>query len=142
MKKQQFDIEKLLKPFKKSGSEQHPIPLTLDIIFDSLANHLNFAPDIVARAVWKAFHEMAYDGKQFKGTNEYGSKSKELLQYLKALCWQMRSEEMKKKVHAEFEKAVLCVRIDCPKRTLTLEKVSRWKRFVRFLLKPRILWRI
>ena len=142
MKKQAFDIDKLLKPFRKSGSEENPKPLTLETIFDCLANHYNYAPDIVARAVWKTFYEMSYRCKEFKGDGNYGSRAKELLQYLKVLCWEIRGTELKEKINTEFKKQAFCVRGNCPKRTHSFEKLTRWQRFVRFFLKPRIWWRI
>ena len=87
----------------------------------------------------KGYYVELVNGKEFKGDGSYGSAGRELFLYIKSLSLKM----MKKEVRINFDEAIVkpttCTRMDCNYRTT---KLTRFQRFLKFMLKPRGIVRL
>ncbi len=142
VKRDDLNIEELLKPYKQGGTEQNPVERTLGTISSKLIVSNRLPADIVGAAIFKVFNKMAFDGLSFKGNGKYGSEGRELFSCIKAQAVQMVQDQHHDEVLSIVYKAVACANKNCPKRTKNLIQQTRWQRFVTFMLKPRGVWRV
>lgn len=135
-----FNITELLKPYKEGGTEKQPVERSLETISNALINRYKYSKYVAALAIWKVFYSVANEGLEFNGDGSYGSKGRELFSAIKAQCVHMLAEKALRSIKTELTNKTVCFRLDCPRRTLKLRKLSRWKRFINFISKPRCLW--
>ena len=137
-----IDFKELLKPYKKGGTQSNPVKRSLSTICNALIYKHRIPSDIVGAAVLEVFMEMAERGLEFKGDDSYGSPGRELFQEIRRRCIRIATDRNVSEVLNSVIKESSCLRMYCPKRTTDMVKLTRWNRFVRFMLKPRGLWRI
>jgi len=137
-----LNVQRLLEPYQEGGTKDKPVVRTLDTITSALVGKYKFPPHIVAMETWRIFYMMANEGLVFNGDGSYGSKGRELFSCIKAQC----SNSVKKKniesVKQAIENVMICTNIDCKQRTTKLYALTKKQRFIKFLLKPRGLWRL
>ena len=137
-----FNIDKLLEPYKKGGTETSPVKRSLSTIASKLIVGNNLPPEIVGAAIFKVFQKMAHEGLEFKGDGTYGSKGRELFSCIRAQAIDMVEKKSVDDVVRQIQNMTACVVKDCPMRTTVLKKKSKWERIKLFLLKPRGFWRL
>ena len=135
-----LNINELLKPYGESGKAGGEAR-SLDSMLNALVNRYKVPPEIAGDAIMRVMFELA-NGKEFKGDGSYGSKGRALFLYIRALC----RELIKDKTTGSFNEMVIqpttCLRMDCNYRTEKLKKLSRFRRVLKFFLKPRGLIRL
>ena len=137
-----FDIDSLIRPYEEGGTKDVPIKRTLRTITNALLVRYSFPPDIAGAAIWKVLNEMVVRGLEFKGDGSYGSKGAEFFSCIKAQAAEMLGKKSEDIVKEEMLKMTGCVISDCPRRSREMKIRSKWDKFVLFLLKPRMLWRV
>ena len=135
-----LNINEILKPYGESGKAGGEAR-SLDSMLNALVNRYNIPSVIAVDAMMIVMFELA-NGKKFKGDGSYGSKGRELFLYIKALCREMLKEKTKQTFNEMVIQPTTCLRMDCNYRTGKLKKLSRFKRFLKFLLKPRGITRL
>ena len=138
----ELNFNKLLEPYREGGTKESPVIRTLETITSKLITAHKFPPDIVGAALLKVFYEMANNGLIFKGNGSYGSKGAELFSCIKAQCIDTTARKATQEVRNQITEKLICCRADCRKRTNTFKALSKWNRFMKFMLKPRGLWRL
>jgi len=137
-----FDIDKLLEPYKEGGTSKSPVERSMSTIVNALVNRDGFPPMVVGSAILNVFNKMVVKGLEFKGDGSYGSKGAELFSCIKAQCRNMKEVETLNMVRAEISNLASCMRIDCPKRTMKMVPLSRKEKIITFFLKARGAWRL
>ena len=84
-RKQAFDFELLLEPYREGGTEYSPIRRTMGTIVDYLLHKKKYPRDVVSTAIFKTFLELQ-NGLEFKGDGSYGSAGHELIYYIRTQC--------------------------------------------------------
>lgn len=138
----ELDFNRLLQPYKEGGTKESPVIRSLETITNKLITAHKFSPDVVGAALLKVFHKMANEGLEFKGDGTYGSPGRELFSCIKAQCIDIAAKKAAQEVRNQITEKLICCRTGCAMRTNTFKKLSYWDRFVRFMLKPRGLWRL
>ncbi len=138
-----FDIEKLIKPYRKGGTPDDKVERNLSTIATKLIVGNKLPVEVVGAAIFKVLNEMAC-GLMFKGDGTYGSRGREMFCCIKAQAIELSKKEATEAVVAELYKKSVCVRYKCPKRLQILKgrPNSRKERFLHFWLRPRGLWRL
>ena len=131
-----FNIDELLKPYKKGGTKNSPVTRTLGTITSKLMIGYNIPPDVVGVAIYRVFYQMAYKGLEFKGDGAYGSEGAELFSCIKAQCIDIAEKNSVDRVIRQITTTLSCTR-ECRYRTQKLEKQSKWTRFKNFWNEPR-----
>jgi len=136
-----LNFDELLRPYRKGGTESNPIERTLNTICNALVYKNRIPVHIVGAILLEVFVELA-NGLEFKGDGSYGSSGSELFQEIRNRCIKMATNRNQQEVIDSILSENTCLRTYCSKRTKKLEKLTRWKRFSRSILKPRGIWRI
>lgn len=140
---EQFNIDGLLKPYKEGGIESSPIERSISTIASKLIISNRIPSEVVGAAIFKVFHNMAYEGLEFKGDGSYGSKGRELFSCIKAQAIDMIKKESADRVVNDIMNMTACVKSNCSQRGRTLEKMSLWHRLKLWIMQPRgPLWRL
>lgn len=84
-RKQGFDFELLLEPYREGGTDFSPIRRTMGTIVDYLLYKKKYPIDIIGAAIFKVFLELQA-GREFPGDGSYGSKGRELVTYIRMEC--------------------------------------------------------
>ena len=74
----EWDIDKILEPYREGGTYDHPIQRSSGTILDWLINKKKFPPDVAGAALVATLIEIK-NGKEFPGTGEYGSRGHEMV---------------------------------------------------------------
>ena len=137
-----FDIEKLLKPYENGGTKESPVKRTIATLSTKLLYQYKFSPDIVGKALFQTFFDMAHHGLEFKGDGTYDSNGTELFTHIRNLCIELSKDAAVRSITETILGELTCTKKDCPKRTKELSRLSKWQRFWMFVNKPRGFWRL
>lgn len=96
-----FDFEKLLEPYREGGQRDRPVKRTMGIMIDWLVNKKQYPVEVVGGAILIVFWEM-FKGKEFSGDEKYGSKGRELDQYVRITCDKLLNQKLQDKVFASI----------------------------------------
>lgn len=83
--KDDYDIEKLLEPYKEGGTENEPIERSSGTILNWLINKKKFSPDIAGAGLISVLMELR-QGKKFDGDGSYASAGNDLAHYIAERC--------------------------------------------------------
>lgn len=97
-KKNEFDFEKLLDPYREGGTETKPVRRTMGTLIDWLLNKKKYPIDVVGAALLKVFLEL-HQGKRFEGDGTYGSPGHELCLGLRTVCDEMNKVTVQNKMY-------------------------------------------
>lgn len=137
-----FDIENLLKPYENGGTKEAPVKRSIATLSTKLLYQYKFPPDIVGKAIFQTFFDMAHKGLEFKGDGSYDSNGTELFTHIRNLCVELAKDAAVRSVTETILGELTCTKKDCSKRTKELTKLSRFDRVWTALNKPRGFWRL
>jgi hypothetical protein len=97
-KKNEFNIEKLLDPYREGGTPESPVTRTTGTIVDYLINKKKYPIDVAGAALLKVLLEL-HAGKVYNGDGSYGSKGRELVTHLRMTCDEFNTVLQKRKMY-------------------------------------------
>ena len=135
-----FNIDKLLKPYERGGTKENPVRRTLSTIASKLLHSYKFNPEVVGKAIFSTFWEMANNGLEFKGDGSYDSGGTQLFTCIRDKCVEIANKETARSVVDALMKDAVCLNKGCPMRTKIFKKKTKRERFIYELFKPRKLF--
>lgn len=129
-KKNEFDFEKLLDPYREGGTETTPVRRTMGTIVDWLANKKKYPIEIVGAAILLAFMDLR-NGKRFDGDGSYGSKGNDFVQSIRAICdklarKQLEGDVYKRLAEARVEEIKAFIIAEVEDRTMS--RFAKWRK--------------
>ena len=91
--KAEWDIERILEPYREGGTCDQPIQRSSGTILDWLINKKRFPPEIAGAALISVLVEIK-NGREFPGTGEYGSKGHEMVTAISAQASAILQEKL------------------------------------------------
>ena len=123
----EFNIDKLLKPYRESRMGKKGPKRSLGTIATKLLVDYRLPPDVVGEAIFKVFYKMAHEGLEFKGNGKPGSKGAELFSCIKAQAVDMTKRKAAQQVVSAIQNQMACALSEkCPMRTRELKKKT-WR---------------
>jgi hypothetical protein len=101
--KPNFKFERLIRPYKQGGTENHQVVRTVGVQVDWLVNKRSYPLDIVGGALLVVYTKLYHNQIKFLGDGTWGSKGHQLDQYLLKTC----EELYQKRLQSELGTALM-----------------------------------